>query len=129
MDSVTPILLIEDDAQLARSTTRWLRRVFPDAFIAHAYDANQAILLLTTNPGTWQIVVSDYDLGGGRGGDDVLRFLQRSAPELVPHFVFFSSSPEARELAPTIDKPSSYEEFETIVQAARRGIAATEAVL
>jgi CheY-like chemotaxis protein len=111
MTDVTPILLIEDDANLARATTRWLRRAFPDAFVAHAYTADQATLLVTTNPGAWCLVVADYDLGAGGTGGDVLRFVREHAPDLAPHFVFFSASPEAQEIAPTIVKPTTFEIF------------------
>jgi len=119
MHSVTPILLIEDDPVVVRATTRWLRKVFVDALVAHALDAREAISLVTANPGAWRLIVSDYDLGRGKEtGADVLAFLRASAPDLVPHFFFFTGSPEAGELGvPVIDKPSTYEEFEAACRA------------
>jgi DNA-binding NtrC family response regulator len=107
----TPILLIEDDLELARATTRWLRRIFPDAFVSHAKNADEAIMFVTTNPTTWQLVVSDYDLGPGGNGGDILRFIQAHAPHLTERFVYFSASLQIRKWHSWIEKPSTYEDF------------------
>lgn len=107
----TPILLIEDDLELARATTRWLRRTFADALVIHTTDAAKAIQLITDERNAWQLIVSDYNLDPGGNGGDVLRAVQTIAPELSGRFVFFSSSSKIRAWRKWLEKPANYEAF------------------
>jgi CheY-like chemotaxis protein len=113
---MTPILLIEDDPELARMTSHWLRRTFPDAAITHARNADEATQLVGDTSRAWQLVVSDYNLGPGGDGSDVLRFVQYAVPQLASRFVYFSASPEIRAWHTWIDKPSTYAEFKQKMQ-------------
>lgn len=110
------ILLIEDDEATAHHTALWLYRAFPGSVVHLAASYEQAVSAITAGD-RWQLIVSDYDLGMGRTGGDVLRFILDTAPELAERFVFFAASIEIRQWRAWIDKGlGTYEDFERKAQ-------------
>lgn len=120
------ILYIEDDVQVAIFGIRWLNRIFP----AHLADrhglvwvkkADEAIHWLSLSH-EWGLIVSDFNLGPGRTGGDVLKFVKDTASQLEQRFVFFCS-PDNRDLSlhhSWVDKPCDYATFEWICKEAAR---------
>jgi CheY-like chemotaxis protein len=86
----TMVLLIEDDPALQRSTTRMIRKIYPDARVIVADNADAAIADLQVHD--IEVVVSDYDLIGNKTGGDVFTWVQANQPHLVDHYVFFTGN-------------------------------------
>lgn len=86
----TMVLLIEDDPVLQRTTTRMIRKIYPDARVIVADNADAAIADLQVHD--IEVVVSDYDLLGNKTGGDVFRWVQANKPQLVDRYVFFTGN-------------------------------------
>jgi len=107
------ILLIEDDAALQMMTSRWLRRVYPHAVVTVAGSVAEALDLL--GDGSFDLVVSDFDLGDATGAD-VVAWMHDHRPELVARLVFFSGNSAAGELGrPHAMKPCTMDEFRAVL--------------
>jgi CheY-like chemotaxis protein len=95
-DDGPEILLIEDDPRLQRSTSRWIKKLYPTARLLVADNAPAAIGNLQTHDVT--LIVSDFDLIGPQTGGDVFAWVRAQQPHLVDRFVFFTGNSQAAEL-------------------------------
>ena len=117
------ILIVEDGGPRVQACVRRLvtMAVSPrPANVVFASSAEDAIVLLRSF--CFDLVVSDYDLGGSDGGQ-VLEHVQRHIPHMVARFVFFSGSEEPARLLPgrVIDKGVSPDRFVRDVRAMAPG--------
>lgn len=110
------ILVVEDDATIARAYERLIRRILRTACeIVVADNAEAAILLVQTED--FDLVVSDYNLAGERTGADVLAAV-RSTPSATA-FLFVSSDEAVEALgAPFLSKPCPVGELRSAIGAA-----------
>lgn len=91
VESMSTILLIEDDRDVLAAHWRFLRRTFPTSQVITAESASRAIAILATQE--VEMVVSDYYLGAGGGtGGDVIRWMRANQPQLEDRFVFLTGS-------------------------------------
>jgi CheY-like chemotaxis protein len=90
------ILLVEDDAIIALSEERALAEL--GLSVAHARDAEEALLYAKENRDGIDVVLMDVDLGRGMDGIDAAFELRKDCD--VP-IVFLSSSPESEIVART----------------------------
>lgn len=114
------ILLVEDQLLVARAVTRALARLEPAPEIVHLMSAPSACEhLIASTDGTvarFDIVLSDYDLGKGGTGADVLAFVRELA--VKPQFLFISSNDAIKDLGvPYLEKPSSASQIREAVAA------------
>lgn len=100
------VLYIEDNDLLARSTLRFLRRHYPDAVVSHVDRDDAAVACLQAVQ--FDVVLSDYDLGPGGSGGNVLAWIEQYQPHLMTRFLFLSSDPScAGRGVPWLEKPCS----------------------
>lgn len=108
-------LVVEDDANVRRSTISILRRTFPGIDTIAAESADEAIGLLEESAcegPAFDLVVSDYNLLGVRTGGDVLDWIQAHLSYLEKRFVFIASDDAIRlRGVPYFDKPCDLNEL------------------
>lgn len=94
------VLVIEDNITVRRMIIRLLRRMFDDARVEAAAYADEAITLIMTSTldRPYDLVISDFNLLGGRTGGDVLAWVREHASYLEPRFLFFTSDDRAAKL-------------------------------
>lgn len=88
------ILLVEDNDLVARGVTRWLRCYF--ARVAVVVTAAQAIEALRAE--RFAVVLSDYDLGAGFDGAELLALVAREWPAI--RRVLYSANDDAELAGP-----------------------------
>jgi DNA-binding response OmpR family regulator len=113
-------LIVEDDANLRRTTIRLLRRMFPEVEPACAESADEAIDLLreATIDRGFDLVICDFNLVGVRTGADVLAWIQEHASYLEERFLFLTSDERARTLHPRfLEKPCDVDTLRAAIEA------------
>lgn len=114
------VLVIEDDANTRRTLIRALRYIFPGVDPVAAESADQAIRLLQESAcqgPAFDLVTSDYNLGGIRTGGDVLDWIQTHLSYLGRRFVFVSGNDAIRlRGVPYLEKPFAFDDFRTAVR-------------
>lgn len=112
---VARILLVEDDAAIARATMRLLRRLDRAVEVVHMYTGEAAIVALgSAQLGPFDLVVSDYNLDGFATGADVLAAVRMLSPQ--PKFLFVSSDERIQVLGqPYIEKPARLSELRELI--------------
>lgn len=116
------VLYIEDNELLARSTLRFFRRCYPDAVVSHVDRDDDAIACLQSVQ--FDLVLSDYDLGGGGSGGDVLAWIEQHQPHLMTRFIFLSSNVAcAGRGVPWLEKPCSLSSLAAAIDSVLRRIA------
>lgn len=107
------VLHIEDNIGIRGAFRRMLRehQVVP----AENYDTAIKVLLSGEH---FDVIISDYDLGGGNTGGDVLSWLRLNQPEMVKRFMFASANPNIEDIHPMyVYKPcDSKQVFQVINQ-------------
>lgn len=110
------ILYVEDDAQLQKAISRFLRIFFNTTDITIVDNANDAIMLLASK--AYGLVVSDFDLAQGTTGGQVLEWLKEHDTSMLERFVFLSGNDECKALHPhVIPKPSTADEMREVLHA------------
>jgi response regulator RpfG family c-di-GMP phosphodiesterase len=103
------VLLLEDNQQLQRVTTRLIRSAFADAAVSVTDTCAKAIALLQHE--CFDFIVSDFEVLDATG-DKVLRWVREMRPQLVARFVFFSGSLDLEKLHDKIiEKGCTADEF------------------
>lgn len=101
---MTAILYVEDDATLASTVIRLIKRTIPEARVIHTLSVDAAITAL----GLVQValVISDFNVFGPKTGGDLLDHVQ--AMRNPPPFLFVSSDERcAGRGVPWLEKPAS----------------------
>lgn len=83
------VLLLEDDRELQRATSRLIHYTFREAVVSVTDTCAKAIALLQHE--NFDLVVSDFQVTDGTG-DAVLSWIREMQPKLLARFVFFSGS-------------------------------------
>lgn len=105
------VLLLEDDQQLQKMTTRLLKRTFENVTVTVTIvdSAPKAIAMLQHF--AYDLIVSDFNVLHGTGGD-VLTWLRAEKPHIVDRFIFFSGAIEVPKLhTKVIEKGCTADEF------------------
>lgn len=112
--AVVRVLLVEDDATIARATEKLIRRAAQSACEVIVVDSAEAAILLIGCE-DFDLVVSDYNLAGPRTGADVLAAVQADARRTP--FLFVSSDETIASLGvPYLEKPCSPSALRTTVR-------------
>jgi DNA-binding NarL/FixJ family response regulator len=102
------VLHVEDDEVLQRATRRLLAKLYESPDIVQVDTAAAAVEALAATD--FDLVISDYDLREGTGGD-VFAWITENRPHLVARFVFLSADERAPALARTVVKPCTVAEL------------------
>lgn len=104
------VLSVEDQPRIQRCVADMTIHALDPAcvVVVMASSAPDAIELLKEY--RFDLVISDYQLGGTDGGQ-ILQYLKSDQPAELGRFMFFSGSEEARQMHRTVDKGSRVEEF------------------
>lgn len=109
-------LVLEDDASIARSLVRWVKKLLgSDVEVLVADNVDAAIAHLSAHD--LKLIVSDVDVVGDKNGIDLFRYVQANRPELVDRYIFFTGGhPEVAQIhdryVPKGD--STFEDFKAV---------------
>jgi len=118
--SMIHVLYIEDDAAVARSTLRFFRRYYPDAFVSHVDSYGVAVACLQSFQ--FDVVLSDFDLATGGSGGSVLAWIEQHQPHLKPRFLFLSGNGACADRGvPWLEKPCPLSALATAIADVLRG--------
>jgi CheY-like chemotaxis protein len=84
------VLLIEDEPSKQVSTTRMIKRLYPNAQVIVSDNGPAAIANLEAHD--VKLVISDVDILGTMSGVDVFKWVRANQPNLVDGYVFFSGN-------------------------------------
>lgn len=108
------VLVIENEAHLQATLGRLLRKKFGvnALFVASGEEAVKVL----EERSDWKLIISDWNLDTGMDGGQVLLWVLNQKPDLLNHYVFFSSSVSAEEMAcstgiPFMRKPVGTDEI------------------
>lgn len=105
------VLLLEDDKQLQKMTTRLVKRAFEDIAITVTVVDSVPKAIAMLQHFSYDLVVSDFNVLHGTGGE-VLAWLRVEKPHTVDRFIFFSGAPDVTKLhTKVIEKGCTADEF------------------
>jgi DNA-binding NtrC family response regulator len=100
------VLVLEDDVVLARTAIRILKGYFEVEVFPTVEAAFEALL---QRP--FDVIVSDVNIVGGMPGTDLYRKVEKTFPEMVSKFMFYTASIDPYNLrtfkVPVLMKPAS----------------------
>ena len=97
--NVLTALLLEDDPQVQKASTRMIKRAYGNGTIVLVVDSvDAAIATLKVHPEI-KLIVSDVDVLGDKSGVELFYWVRDHHPELVDHYIFFTGGhPEVAEI-------------------------------
>jgi CheY-like chemotaxis protein len=108
------VLLIEDEPMQQKSTSRMIRKIFPNVEIVLADNADAAIANLQHHQ--FVHVVSDVDILGDKSGIDVFRWVEANQPDMVDRYTFFTGNTYAEQVhSRVVMKPAGLAELRAAI--------------
>lgn len=90
------VLVVDDDPFVRRAIVRTLKKKFETTDVG---SANEALRVLGEEPG-FNIIITDYNLGGGMTGLDLREIACARYPELEGRVILMSGAPSVDEDSP-----------------------------
>lgn len=111
-------LVVEDEENVRKATVRMLRRMYGDADVEVAADADTAIALLcgSAREEWFDAVVCDFNLLGGSTGAQVLSWIVQNMPRLKSRFLFLTDDDDAKKIhSNVLEKPAGLVDFRAAI--------------